>query len=119
VDGWERSLTASGPLNFLGVLSVNTGYFDDRLLPSLTLVYDASSSSGAGIAQVQYRYTSNFSVTVGVALFAGREEPREMALSPLALGNRTGKNAYDDFVENGISAVRDRDELFMRLRYTF
>jgi hypothetical protein len=42
-----------------------------------------------------------------------------MALYPTALGPRAGRDAYRDFVENGLSAVRDRDELFLRLRYTF
>ena len=29
------------------------------------------------------------------------------------------RNAYKDFVENGLSAIRDRDEIFLRVRYTF
>ena len=28
-------------------------------------------------------------------------------------------NAFMDQVENGLSVVRDRDEVFLRLRYTF
>jgi hypothetical protein len=35
------------------------------------------------------------------------------------LSNRVGRHAYRDFVENGLSAVRDRDEMFLRIRYTF
>ncbi len=30
-----------------------------------------------------------------------------------------GEGAYHSYVENGLSPVRDRDELFLRLRYTF
>jgi hypothetical protein len=30
-----------------------------------------------------------------------------------------GRGAYKSFVENGLSAVRERDEIFMRIRYTF
>ncbi len=119
VDGYQRGFTSSGPWNFLGVLSVNTGYFDDRLLPAMTLVYDKRSNSSAIIAQVQYRFSAEFSATFGVAYFGGREEPVEMALSPNSLSNRTGSWAYNDFTENGLSAIRDRDEVFLRLRYTF
>lgn len=101
------------------MFTIQTGYFDDRLLPGMSLVYDKRSNSGAFLPQVQYRYTAEFSVTFGVALFMGREEPRPAALTPVGLGNRAGRHAYDDFVENGLSAVRDRDEIFLRLRYTF
>jgi hypothetical protein len=98
---------------------VNTGYFDDRLQPNLTLVYDFNSNSGAAIPQVTYRFTSDFSATFGLAVFTGREEPRPMALYQTSLGSRAGRHAYDDFVENGLSVVRDRDEAFLRIRYTF
>jgi hypothetical protein len=119
IEGYGRAFTNNGPFNVLAVLSINTGYFDDRLLPALTLVYDFGSNSAAAIPQVTYRYTSNFSATVGFAVFEGREEPRHMALYPTALSDRAGRGAYNDFVENGLSAVRDRDEIFMKIRYTF
>ena len=108
----ERSLTTS-------VLTVNTGYFDDRMNPSMQFVYDFGSNSSAIISQIQYRYSSDFSVTFGLAIFGGREERRDMAITPTSMGNRVGRHAYADFVENGLSAVRDRDEAFLRIRYTF
>ena len=119
IDGYASGFTNNGPLNVLAVLSVSTGYFDDRLEPNLTLVYDFNSNSGAAIPQVSYHFTADFSATFGIALFNGRAEPRVMALYPTALGPRAGRHAYRDFVENGLSAVRDRDEAFLRLRYTF
>ncbi len=43
-----------------------------------------------------------------------------MAVSPLApQRNRVGEHAYRDATENAIAPVRDRDEVFLRLRYTF
>jgi hypothetical protein len=119
IDGYGRAFTNNGPLNVLAVLTINTGYFDDRLQPALTLVYDFGSNSAAVLPQVTYRYTSNFSATFGLAVFEGRQEPRQMAFVPTVLSNRVGRHAYQDFVENGLSAVRDRDEIFMRIRYTF
>jgi hypothetical protein len=119
IAGYQSSFTDNGPLNVLAVLSIMTGYFDDRLEPGLTMVYDFNSGSGAVIPQVTYKYTSNFSATFGISVFAGREQPRVMALYPTVVANRAGRNAYNDFVENGISAVRDRDEIFLKLRYTF
>jgi len=119
VDGHENSLLINGPFNVLAVLAINTGYFDDRMLPSMSIVYDFGSNSGAWLPQLTYRYSANFSVTVGAAAFIGREEARPMAISPSSLSNRTASHAYKDFVENGLSAVRDRDEVFLRVRYTF
>jgi hypothetical protein len=119
VDGYQDSFLSNGPFNVLAVLAINTGYFDDRMLPSMSIVYDFGSNSGAWLPQLTYRYSSNFSVTVGAAAFFGREEARPMAISPTSLSNRTVRHAYKDFVENGLSAVRDRDEIFLRVRYTF
>jgi hypothetical protein len=119
IDGYARGFYASGPWNALFTFTVTTGYFQDRLLPSLTLVYDKRSNSGAFLPQVQYRFTENFSVTFGLALFAGRWEARTMSINPIASRNRTGRHAYDDFVQNGLSVIRDQDEAFLRLRYTF
>ena len=119
VSGYRDSFASNGPFNVLAVLAVNTGYFDDRLNPGVQLVYDFRSNSGAAIAQVQYRYSSDFSVTFGFALFGGREELVDTSLSPTVLSDRVGRHAYKDVMENGLSAVRDRDELFLMLRYTF
>ena len=81
-------------------------------------MYDFQSNSG-GDPGDQYRFTEDFSATLGLALFKGRAEPRVMALYPTSLGPRAGRHAYNDFVEHGLSAVRDRDEAFLRVRYTF
>jgi hypothetical protein len=55
-----------------------------------------------------------------MAFFWGRFQAKT---APLAtVGDppfRTGRNSQNDFVENGLSVVRDRDELFLRVRYTF
>ena len=119
VDGFRRGFTSNGPWNVLATLTINTGYFQDRLLPSLTFVYDVQSNSGAVLPQVAYRFTSNFSATVGVSFFYGRFEPKTAALNPIASLNRTGRHANTDFVENGLSVIRDRDEAFLLVRYSF
>jgi hypothetical protein len=119
VSGYREGFTSNGPFNVLAVLAINTGYWDDRLLPSTTFVYDFPSNSGATILQLQYRYSAVFSVTVGLAAFMGREQTRPMALNGNSLSNRTARGAYNAYVENGLSAIRDRDEIFLRIRYTF
>ena len=60
------------------------------------------------------------SVTVGVATFWGRNELVDMPVNEIApAANRQGARAYKNATENLISIIRDRDEVFLRLRYTF
>lgn len=119
-DGYNKDMPSNGPLNVLGLVFVQTGYFQDRLLPGLIGVYDFMSRSGAVLPQVTFRYRENFSVVVGANIFMGREQLHEMPLAGVGpAANQSGKYAYKVGVENGISLVRDRDEVFMRLRYTF
>jgi hypothetical protein len=118
--GYEKGFTATGPWNVLATVAIQTGYLQDRLLPSLVLVWDVKSQSGAVLPEITYLFTANFSATLGLAVFNGREELRDMSVNPLGGSDAfVGQNAYKVAVENGLAAVRDRDEVFFRLRYTF
>jgi hypothetical protein len=120
LDGYTRGFTANGPWNVLATLTVTTGYFQDRLLPSLTMVYFVRNNSFAVLPQITYRFTENFQASFGVAAFAGREQERVMPINGLApVGQRFGRNAYKTFTEPGLAAVRERDEIFLRIRYSF
>jgi hypothetical protein len=119
IENWEKGMTTDGPWSVFGVFAVATGYFQDRLLSSLTLVYFVNNNSFAVLPQVTYRYTENFSVSFGVAAFAGREKNKRMAINPVLVGNGFGRHANSTFVENGLSVIRERDEIYLRLRYTF
>jgi len=123
ITDYESSFTSTlGPWNFLGTFTISTGYFQDRLLPSVTFVYDVKSNSAAALPQIQYRFTENFSATVGVSTFMGRFQNRDMALEPIALNNHAAQGEpgpYHEVTEQGIAPIRDRDEVFLRVRYTF
>ena len=120
INGYERGFYSNGPFNMLATFTVSTGYFQDRLLPGFTLVYDFHSQSGAGLANVTYRLTENFSATVGMAGFFGHYQTKTPGLWSTGVGgNRVGRGAYQTFVENGLSPIRERDELYLTLRYTF
>ena len=47
MDDYESGFTNDGPVDIFGVLAISTGYFQDRLLPSLTLVYFVRNNSVA------------------------------------------------------------------------
>jgi hypothetical protein len=119
VPGYKNSFSANGPWNFLFTFTAQTGYSQDRLLPSMTWVYDVQSNSGAVIPEIQYRITESFSATIGMALFWGRYQAKEYPLNPLSLDNQVGRGAYTSWVENGLAVVRQREELYFNLRYTF
>jgi hypothetical protein len=72
------------------------------------------------LPQITYRFTEAFSATVGMNFFYGRWEYTDTAIAPLGVvGNELGHHAYQDGVENALSVVRERDEAYLRLRYTF
>jgi hypothetical protein len=119
LDGYREGMFSTGPYNVLAILNMSTGYFQDRLIPDVTFVYDVQSDSGAVLTSIDYRFTENFSAGFGIAAFMGRFQEQTAALVPVSLDNRVGKGAYKSHVENGLSVIRERDEFFLRVRYTF
>jgi hypothetical protein len=120
IDGWKKSFVQPGPFNVLATLHVDTGYYRDRLLPGVTFVYDFRSSSGAILPEIQYRFSQDFSVSVAASWFFGGFQT---VTAPLrTVGDppyRTGNLANKDWAEQGLSVLRDRDEVSLVLRYTF
>jgi hypothetical protein len=112
--------TSNGPFNVLFTVAVFTGYFQDRLNPQWVFVYDFGSRSGGLLPTLGYRFTENFSATIGFNYFFGRGQLKSMPVRGFAPAtNRAGENRYRDGVENVLAAIRHRDEVFFRLRYTF
>jgi len=119
IQGYGNNMLRDGPFTTLLLLNASTGYFQDRFLVSAAGVYDVTSQSMAFLPSVQYRFTENFSLTVGAAMLAGKwKGGREMGMGGLAVAGSSNLNDTI-YVENGISAARDLDNAFLRLRYTF
>ena len=94
ITDYKAGFTSNGPFNMLGTFTVQTGYFQDRLLPSVTFVYDLNSNSGAMLPQITYRFTENFSASVGMNFFYGRWETVDTAIAPLGVvGSEVGHMA--------------------------
>jgi hypothetical protein len=120
VTSYKSGFTSNGPFNMLGTFTIQTGYFQDRMLPGITFVYDLNSNSGAILPQLTYRFTENFSASVGMNFFYGRFERVDIPIAPLGvIGTEAGHMAYEDGAENALAVVRERDEAYLRLRYTF
>lgn len=116
--GHDSSFDVNGPLSALGTFTVLTGYFQDRLLPAFTWVHDVRSASGGLVAQISYRFNDSFSATVGALSFYGQPQGNRLPFHPIALPD-TQTNFEADTRYEGLSAISERDELFLRLRYTF
>jgi hypothetical protein len=116
----RTSFPRDGPLNALATFTILTGYHQDRLIPSFTWVHDIQSRSGGGLFGLTYRYTENLSIQVGANAFYGEVHSLEAALvAPGPPAGGAGGGSQHAYVENGLSQIRDRDEFFLRLRYTF
>jgi hypothetical protein len=115
---YNGSYTTNGALTLLGTVAISTGYLQDRLLPSLVLVHDLRSHSGGVIAQTTYRFTEAFSATFGVLGFYGQPARDPVPSNPVVLPdtttNFTTRTRFD-----GLSAIAERDEVFLTIRYTF
>jgi len=112
--------TNNGPFNVLFTVAVFTGYFQDRLNPNWVFVYDFGSGSGGLLPSLGYRFTENFSLTIGLNYFFGRGQLKDMPVRGFAPAtNRAGEHTYDEGVENVLAPIRRRDEAYFRLRYTF
>ncbi|RIL00797.1 MAG: hypothetical protein DCC71_18635 [Proteobacteria bacterium] len=84
----------------------------------MTWVHDVRSKSGGLIAQMTYRFSQDFSATVGVAGFYGKPDELQSPFRPLLVGNQGG-DFKSDTRYDGLTAISERDEVFFLLRYTF
>jgi hypothetical protein len=120
IAGYNESFTQPGPWNVLGTFHIDTGYFKDRLLPGITFVWDFQSESGAILPEIQYRFTPNLSTTLTLGVFSGRFQSYKPPIRSIAdFPYRAGQNQGSDWSEQGLSPVRDNDEIALRVRYTF
>jgi hypothetical protein len=120
IDGYTRRgrFDVNGPLNVLGTFTIVTGYFQDRLQPAMTLVYDYYSASGGLLPSVSYRFTENFSATVALSAFWGSPQYRRLPVNAPVLLNQGGDFRSRDNYQI-LSALAERDEVSLVLRYTF
>ncbi len=114
----DSSFDTNGPLSILATLAIVTGYYQDRLLPALVLVHDFWSASGGAIFQTTYRINEAFSITAGLLAFYGKPENNRIPRHPIQLfDTQTEFDVGTRF--DGLSAISERDEIFLTLRYTF
>jgi hypothetical protein len=114
----DDAMGVHGPLSALSTLTMLTGYHQDRLLPAVTWVHDVRSASGGLVGQITYRFTQDFSATFGLAGFYGDPDEIQIPLRQALLGN-AGPDYKVDGRYDGLTAISERDEAFLLIRYTF
>ncbi len=120
IQGYRSGMGPNGPFRAMFTTTITTGYYQDRLNPSLVTIYDFNSRSGGVLPSIQYRFTESFSAAFGIGVFFGRTQLSEMAINPFRPAtNRAGKDAYKDSFDPFLSGIRRRDEIWLRLRWTF
>ena len=120
LTNYNNAFQQNGPFNVLFTFAAFTGYYQDRLLPQMVTVFDFGSHSAGFLPSITYRFNESFSVSTGINYFTGQGQYKQMPVRAWApTSNRAGKNAYEDGVENVLTAIHRRDEVFVRLRYTF
>ena len=118
IAGYERGMTADGPWTFLLLTSVTTGYLQDRLNLSASIVWDFRSHSGALLPEASWRFSDRVSATLGLGVFAGGWTRRLRGINAFST---TDDDVLSEFtyVENGLSPLRDLDHVYVKLRYAF
>jgi len=118
IGGYQRGMTADGPWTFLLSGSVTTGYFQDRLNLTATVVWDFHSHSGALLPEASWRFSDRVSATFGIGVFTGGWTRRLRGINDYSVADDNVLTEFS-YVENGLSPVRDLDHVYFKLRYAF
>jgi hypothetical protein len=110
--------TSDGPFDTQIIMFFFTGYFQDRLGPRLVSVWNPPTNTGAILTQLSYRFNERFSGILGYNNFFGHVNQVEQRFNPVGPG-RTGHPDTTSETLRGIAPARNRDEIFLRIRYTF
>ena len=108
---------AEGPWDGLGTLTMFSGYFQDRLQPRFTFVYSPTTSTGAALTGLSYRWNDAFSTALAFNHFFGHETQAQNSYFPIALRGRS--DTTSEAITRGLSAVRNRDVAILTMRMTF
>ena len=116
----ERSFTPG-----FVTLTVFTGYFQDRLNPRFTFVWDPSTSTYGILSGIGYRWNAAFSTSFGLNHFFGHYTQTREGLFPVVLLRSidavdfTQEARPGSVAIRGLGAVRNRDSATLIVRYTF
>ncbi len=118
--------------NWILTLFIQGQYMRDRLTPQGFIVWEEASGAWVSGFQLQYLLTNNWSILGGVNVIWGTPQEDSHAIGPftgftvdpqadgtfLPLGDGTPTNVRGA-IQEGLSNIRNQDEVFFRIRYSF
>ena len=108
---------AGGRIDTRMVFTFFTGYFQDRLQPQASFIYDPPTGGGAIIARLSYRWNESFSTIVGITNLYGRPVQTQQAYFPIAL--RGSADTTSEAFRPHLGLLRNRDGAFVTVRYSW
>ncbi len=95
-----------------------TGYFQDRLVPRVSVLYAPLESQAAIITGLSYRWSDAFITSLGYAQFFGHVYDQQGPYFPIAQYGST--ETYDGAVlGRGVAPIINHDQAEVRFRYTW
>ncbi|MCZ6714079.1 MAG: hypothetical protein O7B29_09060, partial [Deltaproteobacteria bacterium] len=109
---------AEGKFDTRMVFTYFTGYFQDRLQPRMSIIYDPTTSNAGVLSQLQYRWTEAFSTTIGYNTFFGRPRQVQQSYHPIALRTNTPDTTREALTRT-LAPVINEDFAFVTVRFSF
>jgi len=119
--------------NWILTFFIQGNYLRDRLTPQAFVVWEEASGAWVSGIQAQWLFTNNWSIVGGINAIWGTPTEDSHAIGPFtgftlnrvdaagsaAPGGHTNPTNVNGLAQEGIASLRNRDELFVRLRYSF
>ena len=109
--------SAEGPFSGLVTFTFFTGYFQDRLAPRTTLVWDPTTNNGGILWGLSYRWSGNFTTSLSANHFFGHPAKVQRADFPAVLFGDNKLNG--EALVRGLAAVRSEDSFALTVRYSW
>lgn len=120
-DGDEGFVTPRD--NWILTLFAQTHYLRDQVIPQAFFVWEAQTGSFVSGASVEWLITNRWSAEVGTNVIWGGRMRQNHDVGPFTSftldGDFSQKQSVLGYASEGIGALRDNDEVFVRLRYQF
>lgn len=108
--------------NWIFTLFAQTFYMRDQLIPQAFVVFEPVTGSWVSGSQVEYLLSNNWSIAAGVNVIWGGRRNQSHDVGPFTSftqdGNFAQLSAFG-YARQGLGAVRNNDEAFLRIRYRF
>lgn len=121
--------------NWIITFFIQGNYLRDRLTPQAFIVWEEHSGAWVSGFQAQYLLTQNWSIVGGIHAIWGSATENRHAIGPFtgftlnraggtidgqaSAGGHRNPESVNGLAQEGIASLGERDEVFLRIRYSF